>query len=118
MQSQSAAQQHRGFCRGTHAKGVCARAHFEEVPFHTVARLTLMPKSQLPPDAAKATYIDVTGNSTPDSTPIGSINRARYTGEVASRKARTRGTPVVNIAEPRTKGEVIAGTSYLYLRFP
>jgi hypothetical protein len=59
-----------------------------EAPFHTVARLTLLPKSQLPPDAAEATYFDVTGNSTPDSTPVGSINRARYTGEVASRKAR------------------------------
>jgi hypothetical protein len=62
-----------------------------EAPFHTIARLTLLPKSQLPPDAAEAAYIDVTGNSTPDSTPVGSINRARYTGEVASRKARMCG---------------------------
>jgi hypothetical protein len=61
-----------------------------EAPFHTVARLTLLAKSQLPPDAAEATYIDVTGNSTPDSLPLGSINRARRHGEVASRKARTR----------------------------
>ena len=61
-----------------------------EAPFHTVARLTLIPKSQLPLDIAEATYIDVTGNSTPDTTPVGSINRARYTGEVASRKARMR----------------------------
>jgi hypothetical protein len=59
-----------------------------EAPFHTVARLTLLPKSQLQPDAADATYIDVTGNSTPDSTPLGSINRARWPAEVASRKAR------------------------------
>jgi hypothetical protein len=59
-----------------------------EAPFHTIARLTLLPKSQLSMDAAVATYIDVTGNSTPDSTPMGSINRARWTGEVASRKAR------------------------------
>jgi hypothetical protein len=59
-----------------------------EAPFHTVARLTLLPKSQLQPDAAEATYIDVTGNSTPDSTPLGSINRARWPAEVASRKAR------------------------------
>ena len=59
-----------------------------EAPFHTIARLTLMPKSELPLDAAEATYFDVTGNSTPDSAPVGSINRARQQGEVASRKAR------------------------------
>jgi len=61
-----------------------------ESPFHTVARLTLLSKSQLRPDAAEATYIDVTGNSTPDSAPLGSINRARQPAEVASRKARKR----------------------------
>jgi hypothetical protein len=59
-----------------------------EAPFHTVARLTLLPKSVLQPEAAAATYIDVTGHSTPDSTPLGSMNRARWAGEVASRKAR------------------------------
>jgi hypothetical protein len=59
-----------------------------EAPFHTIGRLTLLPKSQLSMDAAAATYIDVTGASTPDSTPVGSINRARWSGEVASRKAR------------------------------
>jgi hypothetical protein len=42
----------------------------------------------LQPEAAAATYIDVTGHSTPDSTPLGSMNRARWAGEVASRKAR------------------------------
>jgi len=62
-----------------------------EAPFHTVARLTLLPQSQLPQEASEAAYFDVTGNSTPDSTPLGSINRARWTGEVASRKARMRG---------------------------
>jgi len=62
-----------------------------EVPFHTVARLTLLSRSQLPPDEDEATYFDVTGNSTPDSTPVGSINRARQPAEVASRKARMRG---------------------------
>ncbi len=61
-----------------------------EAPFHTVARLTLLSKSQRPPDAAEATYSDVTGNSTPDSTPVGSINRARWPAEAASRKARFR----------------------------
>jgi hypothetical protein len=59
-----------------------------EAPFHTVARLTLLSKSHLEPDAAEATYFDVTGNATPDSTPLGSINRARWPAEVASRKAR------------------------------
>jgi len=39
-------------------------------------------------EAADAMYIDVTGNSTPDSTPVGSINRARWRAEVASREAR------------------------------
>jgi hypothetical protein len=66
-----------------------------EAPFHTIAHLSLLPNSQIPPDAAEAIYFDVTANSTPDSMPVGSINRARYTGEVASRKARA-GTPVVN----------------------
>jgi hypothetical protein len=59
-----------------------------EAPFHTIARLTLLSKSVLQADAAEATYFDVTGNSTPDSTPIGSVNRARWSSEVASRKAR------------------------------
>jgi hypothetical protein len=59
-----------------------------EAPFHTVARLTLLANSQLRKDEAEAVYFDVTGNSTPESTPVGSINRARGQGEVASRKAR------------------------------
>jgi hypothetical protein len=59
-----------------------------EAPFHTVARLTLLKDSQLSPEASDATYFDVTGNSTPDSRPVGSINRARCPAEVASRKAR------------------------------
>jgi hypothetical protein len=59
-----------------------------EAPFHTVARLTLLPKSQLPTGAAEAIYFDVTGNSTSDSKPVGSVNRTRWPAEVASRKAR------------------------------
>jgi hypothetical protein len=59
-----------------------------EAPFHTVARLTLLRNSQLPPEESDATYFDVTGHSTPDSTPLGSINRARWPAEAASRKAR------------------------------
>jgi len=61
-----------------------------EAPFHTVARLTLVPKSQLAPAAADAVSFDVTGNASPDSTPVGSINRARQHGEVASKEARAR----------------------------
>ncbi len=61
-----------------------------EAPFHTVARLTLLSKSDFRPDAGEAAYFDVTGNTTPDSMPLGSINRARRYGEVASRKARMR----------------------------
>jgi hypothetical protein len=60
----------------------------KEAPFHTVARLTLLAKSQSLPDTSEATYFDVTGHSAPDSTPLGSINRARGPAEVASRKAR------------------------------
>jgi hypothetical protein len=72
-----------------------------QAPFHTVARLTLQQESQLSPDAAEATYIDVTEHSTPDSTPLGSINRARWPAEVASRKARMRGQPLsATILEP------------------
>jgi hypothetical protein len=59
-----------------------------EAPFHSVARLTLLANSQLLLHAGDATYFDVTGNSTPDSMPVGSINRARQQGEAASRKAR------------------------------
>ena len=61
-----------------------------QAPFHTVARLTVMPKSQLAPRDSEATYFDVTGNAAPDSAPVGSINRARWPAEVASRQARLR----------------------------
>jgi hypothetical protein len=59
-----------------------------QAPFHTVARLILLPRSKLGQDASESLYFDVTGNSTPDSTPLGSINRARWPAEMASRKAR------------------------------
>ncbi len=61
-----------------------------EAPFHRVARLTLMANSQLSVEASEAIYFDVTGNSTPDSRPVGSINRARCPAEVASRRARAQ----------------------------
>jgi len=63
-----------------------------EAPFHRVARLTLIKDSQLSLEASEATYFDVTGNSTPDSRPVGSINRARCPAEVASRRARAHAT--------------------------
>jgi len=61
-----------------------------EAPFHTIARLTLLSQSHLRPDAGEVTYFDVTRHSTADSTPLGSINRARCFGETASRDARLR----------------------------
>jgi hypothetical protein len=71
-----------------------------EAPFHTIARLTLLRQSQLRSDAGEMTYFDVTGHSTADSTPLGSINRARCFGETASREARLRvsGSPQSAIA--------------------
>jgi hypothetical protein len=59
-----------------------------EAPFHVVARLAFLRNSQLSLEASAATYFDVTNNSTPDSRPVGSINRARCPAEVASRRAR------------------------------
>ena len=57
-------------------------------PFHTVARLTVTPGSVMSADDCQAQYIDVTEHSTPDSHPVGSINRARWFAESASRNAR------------------------------
>ena len=59
-----------------------------EAPFHNVACLTLLRGSHLGADEAKAVYFDVTGHSSCDSIPVGSINRARAPAEAASRKAR------------------------------
>jgi hypothetical protein len=72
----------------------------EEAPFHTIARLTLLPQSQLRPEAGEVIYFDVTRHSTADSTPVGSINRARCFGETASREARLRqsGNPPGEVA--------------------
>jgi hypothetical protein len=63
-----------------------------QAPFHTVGRLTLLPRSQLSADECAAMYIDVTENSTPDSRPVGGVNRGRWHAEVASRKARMGGS--------------------------
>jgi hypothetical protein len=61
-----------------------------EAPFHVVARLTLLPHSVVSMSDSEAAYFDVTGNATPDSAPVGSINRARWRAEAASRQARMR----------------------------
>jgi hypothetical protein len=61
-----------------------------ESPFHTVGRLTLQSHSSLSPAASNSAYIDVTQNSTSESAPVGSINRARWRAEAASREARSR----------------------------
>jgi hypothetical protein len=59
-----------------------------EAPFHNIARLTLLSGTRLGPEESKAVYFDVTDNSSPDSAPVGSINRARCAAEAASKKAR------------------------------
>jgi len=79
-----------------------------QAPFHTVGRLTLLPKSQLTEEASEAVYFDVTGNSTPDSAPLGSINRARWPAEVASRKVRMRAGTTHD--EPRVSSHEIGAS--------
>jgi hypothetical protein len=73
-----------------------------EAPFHTVGRLTLLPRSQLAPEESEAMYIDVTEHATPDSTPVGGVNRARWHAEMASRKARLGSAGILMI--PRNDG--------------
>jgi mono/diheme cytochrome c family protein len=57
-------------------------------PFHVVARLTLAAKSAMEIEACEPKYIDVTEHATAGSQPLGSINRARWASEQASRKIR------------------------------
>ena len=59
-----------------------------ESPFHVVAHLRLLPKSALLPHECEVFAIDVTEHPMPDSRPIGSVNRARWAAEAASREAR------------------------------
>jgi hypothetical protein len=59
-----------------------------QAPFHTVARLTLLAKSELSADACEAAHIDIARNSTADNAPVGAINRARSYAVAASRDAR------------------------------
>jgi len=60
----------------------------DQAPFHTVARLRLVPRSQLSAEACEAMYIDVNTHSTADSSPVGGVNRVRWYAEIASRRAR------------------------------
>ncbi len=59
-----------------------------QAPFHVVGRLTLVAGSMFSEEQCEAQFIDVTEHSTPASTPLGSINRARWPAESASRNAR------------------------------
>jgi hypothetical protein len=66
-----------------------------ESPFHVVAKLKLLPESVLAPAEGERLFIDVTEHSTPETRPIGSINRARWKAESRSRAARLA-QPVVS----------------------
>ena len=71
-----------------------------EAPFHTVGRLTLEKASVLPAEACAALHIDVTENALPENRPIGSINRARWAAEKASRDARRGLAPAHGATTP------------------
>ena len=79
-----------------------------ESPFHVVARLRLRPKSVLSPARAETFAIDVTDHSTPDSRPIGSLNRARGRSESASRAARLAQPVVASAWTPDRPGRRVA----------
>jgi hypothetical protein len=80
----------------------------QESPFHVVARLRLLPRSVLPPAEAETFAIDVTENSTPESRPIGSINRARWHAEAASRAARLAQPVSASAWTPVNRGRRVA----------
>ena len=73
----------------------------DQAPFTVVGRLTLLPQSQLTDAECDAWFIDVTKHALPDHRPLGSINRARWVAESASRKARLGAAPMAPAA-PRT----------------
>lgn len=93
----------------------------DEAPFHVIGRLTLVAKSVLSDEELAAMYIDVTEHSTPETRPLGSINRARWYAEAAGRQARlANATPAqallpINLAKPsrapitlRSAGRLVA----------
>jgi mono/diheme cytochrome c family protein len=70
-------------------------------PFHIVGRLTLTGKSLQPLAAAETMYIDVTQHAAGGLTPIGSINRARWAAESASRNARMAPANLAAAGQPQ-----------------
>ena len=76
-----------------------------ESPFHVVGRLTLVAGSMLPDAECQAMYIDVTEHALPGCRPIGSINRARWAAESASRNARLRNRPGESAVPVATSSE-------------
>lgn len=78
-----------------------------ESPFHTVGRLRLLPKSVLSPADSESFSIDVTEHCTPDTRPIGSINRARWHAESASRAARLAQPVAATAWTPVRRGPMI-----------
>ncbi|HEY7789273.1 MAG TPA: di-heme-cytochrome C peroxidase [Vicinamibacterales bacterium] len=71
-----------------------------QAPFHIVGRLTLERGSQMPVEACERQYIDVTEHTLPEMRPIGSINRARWAAESASRRARLTGEVAIPPSVP------------------
>ena len=72
----------------------------DQAPFHTVARLRLLPASVLTPEETAAQYIDVTTNCLPENQPLGGVNRCRWSAEHSSRLARQGGVVDVPAAAP------------------
>jgi hypothetical protein len=81
-----------------------------EAPFHVVGRLTLTPDSALSEEECQAQYIDVTEHSTPESHPLGSINRARWFAESASRRVR------LGAVAPDAAGSAVTPSSLPWVR--
>ncbi len=64
--------------------------HETQAPFHAVGKISLERNGRLTDDECQNFYIDVTEHSTPLSHPLGSLNRARWFAESASRHARLK----------------------------
>ena len=94
-----------------------------QAPFHVVGRLTLVAKSVLDAGECEPRHIDVTEHATPDAQPLGSINRARYAAELASRKVRLGQATADSIVEelpaaapvPRSRLRSLAKAAALFL---
>ena len=70
-----------------------------QAPYHVVGRLTLVAKSVLAAAECEPRHIDVTEHATPDAQPLGSINRARWAAEQASKKVRLGEATVESVLE-------------------